>query len=257
MNSSDSSANTGYIIVISCIAALGGFLFGFDSGVINGTIDGLQTAFESDTVENYEFGWKLTLADNRVRWNGAAFFLDWSDQQITLFDPPIYGIVAFTANLAGSELKGVETDFTALLTDTLTLQGAMTFLDGEITELPGTGAEGLRPVGSDLSRVPDFNATLNLRGEFEMRGTPSFWTLGVSHTGDMIQGLSATNSLDLDAYTLVNASVGMNYENVQLRLIASNITDERPELGKVDNGSLVRIRSTRPRALTLRATFDF
>lgn len=37
-------------IIISCIATIGGFLFGFDSGVINGTVDGLQQAFESDSV---------------------------------------------------------------------------------------------------------------------------------------------------------------------------------------------------------------
>ncbi|MBT0584976.1 sugar porter family MFS transporter [Alteromonas oceanisediminis] len=42
--------NIGFIILISIIAALGGFLFGFDSGVINGTIDGLQQAFDSQSV---------------------------------------------------------------------------------------------------------------------------------------------------------------------------------------------------------------
>ena len=39
-----------YTIVISCVATIGGFLFGFDSGVINGTVDGLQGAFNSDSV---------------------------------------------------------------------------------------------------------------------------------------------------------------------------------------------------------------
>ncbi|MDX1508728.1 MAG: sugar porter family MFS transporter, partial [Woeseiaceae bacterium] len=43
-------SNTPYIIVISCIATIGGFLFGFDSGVINGTVDGLRIAFESDSI---------------------------------------------------------------------------------------------------------------------------------------------------------------------------------------------------------------
>lgn len=38
------------VILISCVATLGGFLFGFDSGVINGTIDGLQAAFNSEKV---------------------------------------------------------------------------------------------------------------------------------------------------------------------------------------------------------------
>jgi SP family sugar:H+ symporter-like MFS transporter len=39
-----------FVVLISCIATIGGFLFGFDSGVINGTVDGLQQAFDSDSV---------------------------------------------------------------------------------------------------------------------------------------------------------------------------------------------------------------
>lgn len=42
--------NTPFIILISVIATIGGFLFGFDSGVINGTVDGLQKAFNSDSM---------------------------------------------------------------------------------------------------------------------------------------------------------------------------------------------------------------
>ena len=42
--------NTFLIILISCVATIGGFLFGYDSGVINGTVDGLKAAFKSDSV---------------------------------------------------------------------------------------------------------------------------------------------------------------------------------------------------------------
>jgi MFS transporter, SP family, sugar:H+ symporter len=38
------------VMLISFAAALGGFLFGFDSGVINGTVDALQQAFNSSAV---------------------------------------------------------------------------------------------------------------------------------------------------------------------------------------------------------------
>ncbi len=38
------------ITLISIVATIGGFLFGFDSGVINGTVDGLQAAFNSDSA---------------------------------------------------------------------------------------------------------------------------------------------------------------------------------------------------------------
>jgi len=42
--------NIGFIILISCVATIGGFLFGFDSGVINGTVDGLRAAFNSEDI---------------------------------------------------------------------------------------------------------------------------------------------------------------------------------------------------------------
>ena len=38
------------VIMLSLVASLGGFLFGFDSGVINGTVDALQSAFNSDAI---------------------------------------------------------------------------------------------------------------------------------------------------------------------------------------------------------------
>jgi SP family sugar:H+ symporter-like MFS transporter len=39
-----------YVIALCCVAAIGGFLFGFDSGVINGTVDSLVKAFGTDAA---------------------------------------------------------------------------------------------------------------------------------------------------------------------------------------------------------------
>jgi SP family sugar:H+ symporter-like MFS transporter len=50
-NTSHGAENTRLIILISCVATIGGFLFGFDSGVINGTVDGLKQAFHSTSAE--------------------------------------------------------------------------------------------------------------------------------------------------------------------------------------------------------------
>lgn len=52
-NSSAHTSNTCslfYVIFISAVAAIGGFLFGFDSGVINGTVSALGNAFNSSSV---------------------------------------------------------------------------------------------------------------------------------------------------------------------------------------------------------------
>lgn len=43
--------NTQLIILVSCVATIGGFLFGFDSGVINGTVDGLKQTFHSTSAQ--------------------------------------------------------------------------------------------------------------------------------------------------------------------------------------------------------------
>ncbi|ANU07329.1 sugar porter family MFS transporter [Paraurantiacibacter namhicola] len=47
---SGKTTNMPLVIAIVSVATIGGFLFGFDSGVINGTVDGLRLAFDSDDV---------------------------------------------------------------------------------------------------------------------------------------------------------------------------------------------------------------
>lgn len=47
---SENTENFAFILLISGVATIGGFLFGFDSGVINGTVEGLKVAFSSDDI---------------------------------------------------------------------------------------------------------------------------------------------------------------------------------------------------------------
>jgi len=57
------------IILLSSVAAIGGFLFGFDSGVINGTVDALRGAFDSDAV-----GTGFNVASMLLGCAAGAFF---------------------------------------------------------------------------------------------------------------------------------------------------------------------------------------
>ncbi|MBE9197466.1 MFS transporter, partial [Synechocystis sp. LEGE 06083] len=54
MNSSpsppQSTANVKFVLLISGVAALGGFLFGFDTAVINGAVAALQKHFQTDSL---------------------------------------------------------------------------------------------------------------------------------------------------------------------------------------------------------------
>lgn len=50
MNKDSESYNLPMVLFMAFVAAIGGFLFGFDSGVINGTVDAIQVAFDSDAA---------------------------------------------------------------------------------------------------------------------------------------------------------------------------------------------------------------
>lgn len=45
-----SSVNIGYVVFLSVVAALGGFLFGYDTAVISGTIAKVTAQFNLDTM---------------------------------------------------------------------------------------------------------------------------------------------------------------------------------------------------------------
>ena len=61
--------NTGFIILISCVATIGGLLFGYDSGAVNGTQPGLQSAFALD-----EAGLGFTVGSLLIGCFIGAFF---------------------------------------------------------------------------------------------------------------------------------------------------------------------------------------
>ncbi len=95
-----------FIILISCVATIGGFLFGFDSGVINGTVDGLQTAFNSDSV-----GTGFSVASMLLGCAAGAFFAgtlaDKFGRRIVL----MVSAVCFIISAWGSGIAGTSPEF--------------------------------------------------------------------------------------------------------------------------------------------------
>ncbi|MBS3824206.1 MAG: MFS transporter, partial [Wenzhouxiangellaceae bacterium] len=65
----EGAGNIGRVLFLSVVAAIGGFLFGFDSGVINGTVQALQLAFDSDAV-----GTGFNVASMLLGCAAGAFF---------------------------------------------------------------------------------------------------------------------------------------------------------------------------------------
>ncbi len=91
------------------------------------------STFDEETNWTYELGSKYTFWGGRARLNGAAFFIDWDDQQITATDPDDTRL-PITVNVAKTEIKGVELEALLNPTDWLQLNAGATIIDAEYKE---------------------------------------------------------------------------------------------------------------------------
>lgn len=109
-----------------------GFLSG---GLSEGPTD-LFDQFEPEEVENWELGFKLDLMDRRLRVNGAFFYADYTNRQLTTLavNRVTNSPAGATINAAESTIKGFELETLWLASENLMLTFNMTLNDGEIQE---------------------------------------------------------------------------------------------------------------------------
>lgn len=102
----ESPFNTLRVVLLSMVAALGGFLFGFDSGVINGTVDALQTAFDSDAV-----GTGFNVASMLLGCAAGAFFAGNLADRFGRKYVLVFAALAFIVSAWGSGVSSSSTEF--------------------------------------------------------------------------------------------------------------------------------------------------
>jgi len=98
--------NFRFVILISVVATIGGFLFGFDSGVINGTVDGLKTAFASNSI-----GTGFNVASMLLGCAVGAFFAGTLADKLGRRTILIIASLLFTLSAWGSGIAGGSVEF--------------------------------------------------------------------------------------------------------------------------------------------------
>lgn len=200
-----------------------------------------------EEVLAYELGTKTTFADNRVHLNAALFFYEYKDKQVRGKTPdPIFGILDTLLNVPESEIFGAEADVVFSITDNLTLTGAVTYVDSEITKYDGTDLLGNSRnfSGDPIPFTPELTYSLDLDYRFLVNtGGEVFMGLRAVGQDDSDAAMGAediawpegpySRSIDpypyvLDGYTTLDARIGYESEDQRWRVMlwGKNITDE-------------------------------
>jgi iron complex outermembrane recepter protein len=222
-------------------ALLPGQQFGPNPGDVS-TRD--ESQYGPDTTKNYELGFKSTLDGGRITLNGALFYVEWTDPQLT--SATINASIPITVNADGAESKGIELNGNWLVTDAFTLRGSYSHSEASLTApapgLVGTisppgfgsvlldGRDGDRLPGSPEDQFSVFATyvyPLANGREVTFNGGYAWQGDVLSRTGNLGDGLT------LDAYGVANVSAVYDAGPWKATLFVNNLFDEYYETGVV------------------------
>lgn len=167
-----------------------------------------------ETTDNFEFGFKASMADNVLSMNGAVFNIDYSDQQqsIILAEPPFRE----TTNVPSTDISGAELEFVWRASDRIEFSGGFGYLDAEITEL------NTRPDG-----VPEWTSNLAFQyGQPIASNRELFARVDWRHQGNFFIN-EGPFTFDIDPVDLVNARVGVEGDGWSIAAYVKNALNEQ------------------------------
>ncbi len=235
---------------------------GFKSGGFNqrynlAPLGNLPVAFDEETAETFEFGFKSEIGAN-LRLNGAVFSTDYDNMQLTYR----LGIVPLLFNAGKSSIEGAELELT-YAPGRLIVEASAGYLDNsfdEIAQVPGT-TQTVGP-NNTLPFAPELQANLGVGYDFDIGDATLTPRINVSHTSE--QFFDAANSIEvaqLDDVTLLNASLSLELGAWRFRAGVNNVTDEQYRVAGNSSFSTsagyAEVIYSRPRNYFVSASVDF
>ena len=167
-----------------------------------------KTTFDSDSLTNYEVGFKTAFAGGRAQLDVAAFYIDWKDLQVNLnlnvYDPGCPSAV--TTNAGNATVKGGEVQFTSRPTDWFLVAASGTYTRARLGRPPAGASIGNE--GDPLQNAPEWQGTLSseltfpvLRGDYRgaLRADASYYGWQISN-----QAVASNPFFYVPAHALVN-----------------------------------------------------
>jgi outer membrane receptor protein involved in Fe transport len=230
---------------------------GFRGGGFNRSAGtpGVPDTFDTDDVVSVELGWKTTLLDNTLRFNGAIYSVDFTDLQQGVLDFAITNTTFFD-NVGEAKINGAEFEIDWTANDYLDIFASFSYIDSELTDSFITTINPA-PIGSSLPYAPETEGVLGAR-YFQELGEFSAVYQGVfKWTDSRFNSLTSAGRVELPSYNQLNLSASISRDDWRATLFIDNATDT---LGQVAAGSadnVFRVSPTRPRTIGLRVNFAY
>jgi iron complex outermembrane recepter protein len=196
---------------------------GYRPGGPTSGLPGIPPSYASDTLINYEGGFKGQLFDRRLQLDASLFYIDWKDIQITATNAQGF---SYAANGGTASSKGIELTTSYLVADGLRLGGTLAYTDAQLTEdalsLSGKTADQL-PFSPRLSG----SLTVDYDHALDARRTLSLGA-GYRYQGKVYNDLqSAPNAEPVDPQSILDLNAGLTMGQLTLRLFLKNALNER------------------------------
>lgn len=223
---------------------------GYRMGGVNRDPKAPTPDYAPDLITNHELGWKTTWMDDRLRINGALYYMEWTEMQFSFYDVSI-SPVSNVYNVGESEIKGIEADASYLLSEGWSVSASFNYNEAETSVDFDLFDSTLVPSGTELPNVPEFKGNIFTRYEFTVAELQSFAQLSYAYTGSSYSRLDVSNRQKQDSYSIVNARFGINEEDWGVELFVDNLTDERAQLavGQRSNYESTAVIINRPRSI--------
>ncbi|WP_262422929.1 TonB-dependent receptor [Brevundimonas denitrificans] len=162
----------------------------------------------SELLDNYEIGAKTTVFDGRLRFNAAAFRLDYTDLQVN----ELAGLNLVASN-AQAEVEGFEIETALAVTSAITIGGSYTSLDAQFTS-DAISAGGTLPYeGNILPRSPESQYTLYADGEWRVGQGTLATRIDYQWTDDYFFDPSNNPEVLIPSYGLLSAFASWETDN--------------------------------------------
>jgi iron complex outermembrane recepter protein len=194
-----------------------------------------QRPLDPETLDAFELGFKSTLANNTLMFNGAVFFNIWKNQQV--FNVGVNGPEFF--NLPESQIWGAELESNWVPAEHWLVSASLGFLDTRLTDVTGidfdvpqgTPGHGDFQKGHELPLSPKLTANAALERSFDVGGNRL--NLHADYRYQSTSKVKFSPQVPIDEYTSrseINARASYAFgaeKQYELALFGNNLTSEK------------------------------